>query len=215
MAMSFYFSEYLPCLFLSDKEKDMLGDLIILHPQWLIRVMRVIMELQPDQKTKDEYPKLTMKQISRLKDYGKADMQFLKVCWEEFISVTEEIGIEHLCLILQAYCLIHPVSSTSENGDDNGPNFIIPCKLPKEIKLDPLPNASFFSIKFDDFLPAEIYHRLICFASREAKPCMGLQNLYSSKKCQFRYLEGTHWIMEMDSEKHMLHFEVMYVQTAF
>ena len=99
--------------------------------------------------------------------------------------MTKEIGIEHLCLILQAYCLIYPVSSIPVRVEIrmHGPNFIIPCKLPKEIKLDSLADVSFLSIKFDDFLPAEIYHA--CFASRESDPPEDLSNVYSSNKCLF------------------------------
>ena len=194
----------------------MLGDLIILHPHWLIEIMTVIMELRPNQETEDRYPELQSAQILKLKEYGKADMGFLKICWEKFISVTEslEISIEHLCLILQAYCLIHPVSSSSENGDENAREFIIPCKLPKKIQLDPLVDASFFSIKFDDFLPAQIYHRLICFALRKSELPDHLSNEYSSNKCLFYDLKDTNWIMEMDCENHELRFEVMYVRSC-
>ena len=208
--------EYVPRLFLSGEELKLLEDLIIVRPHWLISIMTVIMELN----TKDRNQNLTTAQISQLEKTGLADLELLEVCWERFISVTKsssdyKIEIKHLCLILQAYCLVYPVSASSEN---NCSKFIIPCKLPEVLTNQPqLPGCSCFGFDFRGFLPAEVYHRLICLASRQAKPACksgtkDLQNLYSSKKCVFRFLEGTHWIMEMDSENHMLHFKVMYVE---
>ena len=202
-------AEYLPRLFLSGEELKLLEDLIIVRPHWLISIMTVIMEL----KTKHRNEMLTTAQISQLEKTGVADLELLEVCWGTFIPTAKsssdfKIEIEHLCLILQAYCLVYPVSAASENCS----RFIIPCKLPEVLtNQPPLPGCSCFGFDFRGFLPAEIYHRLICLASRQANPPKGFSNLYSSKKCHFRNLEGTHWIMEMDSEKHMLNFEVMYV----
>ena len=210
MVVLLFFAECLPRLFLSGEELTMLKDLIIVRPHWLISIMTVIMEL----KTKHRNQNLTTAQVSQLEKAGLADLELLEVCWEKFISTPKsssdvKIEIKHLCLILQAYCLVYPVSAPIEEGKKSCSKFIIPCKLPDLLTSQPqLPGSSCFGFDFRGFLPAEIYHRLICLASRQAKPPKGFSNLYSSKKCYFRNLEGTHWIMEMDSEKHMLNFEV-------
>lgn len=176
--------------------------------------------------------RLTQEQIQRLETTGKADLEVLGVCWEKFVSSPEstsefKVTLNHLCLILQSYCLIYPVPSSTESRAENNSNstdssdpvevnsrtFIIPCKLPEQFE-DPkkqckLRNFISFIFNFIDFLPAEIYHRLICLASRDSKPPSGYKNKFSGRKCFIRNLFDTHWVMELDSDQHKLCFQVM------
>ena len=177
-----HFPEYLSRLFLSDEQCEELLNLVILNPDWLISVMRVIMELNKVEGLKQE-------QIMQLESKGTADLDLLSVCWKEFLTASDSasdfrIDIHHLCLILQAYCLIYPV--TINNSDSVQSKFIIPCKLPKTLEEEcSLPNPSTFVFDFEGFLLEEIYHRLICLVSRAARPPRRRKNLYSWKKCKF------------------------------
>lgn len=190
-------------------------DLIVLSPQWLMSVMHPIMELSTD---KDE-SELSGEQEQLLERNGEVDLEVLKKCWKKFVS-DNVMEIHHLCLILQAYCLIYPVHSITDDGDDDGDDdlkYIVPCKLPPKI-IDIATchwshDAPQFSFCFDfkQFLPAEIYHRLICLATRDANPPTRRQkHKYSSNKCFFYNLEGTDWVMEMELNKQQLKIKVMY-----
>ena len=200
----------------TEQQKELV-DLIILRPDWLISVMKVIMEL----KLSNDVPGVQQKLVSKLAKTGEADIKLLKVCWEkEELLSPPKIDIHHLCLILQAYCLIYPIlsivdsdtNSNSEPAKSTTSSYIIPCKLPPEYK-DPrnrkLVDPFTFVFDFIDFLPDEIYHRLICLGLKHAKPPRGYPNVFSSKKCFFQNLKDTNWIMEIDAEKHKLRFSVM------
>lgn len=214
-------TEYLPRLFVSEYEYKELCDLIVLRPEWLISVMKVIMELSPSKKILGVESEL----VSYLDKTGEADLDLLTACWKDRISPPESapesrIDIHHLCLILQAYCLIYPVPSDSsgsnsdsvpaELGRSKKSKYIIPCKLPEKIDGECLlPGSSTFVFDFERFLPAEIYHRLICLAARKSNPSRGSPNLYSSKKCFFQEFSDTNWIMEMDPDRHRINFSMM------
>lgn len=183
----------------------------MLDPDWLIRVMRVIMELDYD------VPGLRGEQTRDLNIYGVADLEVLEVCWKEFISAQSNIEIRHLCLMLQAYCLIYPVQTLTTISGKNVsiPRYIIPCKFPTEIEPDVMPKwvkkCATFYFDFDGFLPDEIYHRLVCLASSEAKPPPKKHDhqRYSSKICIFYRLLDTNWVIEMERHEQRLKIGVI------
>ena len=112
--------ERLSRLFLKEKECQQLQNFIVLRPQWLMSVMKVIIELDLDNKED-----LTGDQVRCLVKDGIADSKLLGTCWEKYISSgpgspelepSSCFQLHHLCLILQAYCLIYPI--TDDATDD-------------------------------------------------------------------------------------------------
>ena len=165
---------------------------------------------------------LKQSQIQILKEEGIADLEVLEECWKQFMSVPgspPDIEIRHLCLILQAYCLIYPVpqspastSTSEEPQEEKVQKYIIPCKLPKnfsEYRVPKITNWTTFFFEFEYFLPDEIYHRILCLASSEAKPPRKKCNIYSNKRCLYYGLFETNWIFEIEREKQRLKFMVM------
>ena len=199
--------EFLPRLFLKDDHLKELCDLIILYPQWLMTVMKDIVELKTDHGNKERL--LSNTQAQHLSD-GFADFGVFRIFWEEFVSSSDSLSaitVQHLCLIFQAYCLIYPVHSanacargiTAESAEQK---YIIPCKLPEQINNDrvckSIDNHFTFCFDFYEFLPDEIYHRLICLASEVCviKRKQIFHNCYSKRKCFFFNLLGTNWVIE-------------------
>ena len=213
----FYYSvEFLPRLFLSDECYKKLADLVVLTPQWLMKAMKVIMELT----IKDDVAELSTSQLQRLVLNGVADSEVLEACWKRFLpplTPSSGVSVHHLCLILQAYCLIYPVKFIklrAEAYDRNKQYYIIPCKLPEKIgDRDVMKEYSTFYFDFFKFLPDEIYYRLICIASNLCKTketqAQCFYNSYSIKSCFFYNLEDTNWLIEMEQENQRLKIMVL------
>ncbi len=194
-------------------------------------VMQVIMELTSEM----DYKHLEGSQVGNLERTGIASLEILETRWKKFLpSSPSDIELRHLCLILQAYCLIYPHhdvhgadttdttdtsdSTSATSGSDGGSQkkkedkkYIIPCKLPEDFQDPNWPNKETctFYFDFEQFLPVEIYHKLICLASTSAKPPYPYKNKYSYKKCSFYGLEKAHWVMEIDPYAHRLKIMVM------
>lgn len=206
-----FLAEYIPRLFLSDSEYEKLMDYVVLNPHWLMSMMKVIMELS----TKNNEAELSNEQILKLVEEGVADLEVLNTCWKKYIPSSESpsaIGIDHLCLIFQAYCLIHPISKPSD--EEGTRNFLIPCKLPDEIENSTIcriiESYTPFYFDFNEFLPDEIYHRLICLISTMAKPPQPeICNYYSKQRCFFSGIMGTNLITEKDEARQRLKIKVL------
>ena len=156
-------------------------------------------------------------QILQLKE-GFADSTVFKKIWEEFVSSPSAITVRHLCLIFQAYCLIYPVHSANACGRAAGSaeqKYIIPCKLPAEIENEHIckiiEHHSTFYFNFYEFLPDEIYHRLICLASQKCviKRKQRLHNCYSKRKCFFYNMLETNWVIEFHEGDQQLKIAVL------
>ena len=193
-------AEYLSNLFLGKEKEEkeaLVRDLravVVLDPDWLVKVMKVIMEL----KTTRKEPGVPSSLINELEMNGIADLKLLEHCWKKFVA-SPDVEMRHLCLMLQANCLIYPVQPTSGNSVQK---YIIPSKLPHDIDMSKyswVSGCATFYFDFRKFLPDEIYHKLICLASSEAKSPDS--NCYSSKCCVFYNLSGTNWVMEMEEDK--------------
>lgn len=210
--MTVIVAEYLPRLFLSDADYKELADLVLLDPRQLMSLMRVIMELN----TKKSNRNLNKNQINELEKYGRADKDLLRVCWEEFLpsaDPTTDIRIDHLILIFQAYCLIYPVQPAKSGGSGiKTQEYIIPSKLPAELSEEDKREINgrkkhytkIFFFDFCQFLPDEIYYRLICLFSSEATPHECLPHCYSRSQCFFSGLSGTNWIIDMEEKAQRL-----------
>ena len=181
-------------------------------------VMKDIVELKTDHGNKERL--LSNTQAQHLRD-GFADFGVFRIFWEEFVSSSDRpsaISVQHLCLIFQAYCLIYPVHSVNACGRTAGSaeqKYIIPCKLPEQINDDrvrkSIDNHSTFCFDFYEFLPDEIYHRLICLASEKCdiKRKQRVHNCYSKRKCFFFNLLDTNWVIEFHEGNQQLIISVL------
>ena len=207
--MNACFAEFLPRLFL-DKEADYkkLFHLIILDPTWLMTAMKGLMELGSNSA---EVGRLSTSQILKFKKDSIADFEVLSACWKLPVESLPEgsITVHQLCLIFQAYYLIFPVhcEGVSAAGQPESHKFIVPCKLPFTIQDDSIYQRSksyaTFFFDFYDFLPDEIYHRLICLAWKNSKPARGqvIVNRVSKRSCFFVNLENTNWLIEHEYQR--------------
>ncbi len=202
-----YYTDRLPRLFLKKVERNLIQDLVILHPHWLIEVMRAIVEITPATCNNQ----IASEHIRPLKR-GVACMELFKYILKDFISGS---SLNHLLLILRSYCLIFPLQPalSSPEGADGGasyPEYIVPCKLPDDLDdkdVDILEEkCCVFYYDFCQFLPDEIYHRLMCLASASSEP---QRRIFSKRRCVFHSLFGTYWIMEAEREMHRLKFTVL------
>ncbi len=215
------FIERLPRLFLKEEEeKKSIQHLVILHPHWLITVMKIIVEITPT----ICYEGIASEHIQPL-NRGVACMEIFKHFLKDFISGSSDITLDHLLLILRSYCLIFPLQPEPKalscpegaDGDDahgaSYSEYIVPCKLPKDPDdkdVDILEKeCCIFYFDFCQFLPDEIYHRLMCLASAASEPQPRQPNIFSKRRCVFHSLFGTYWIMEAEREMHRLKFTVL------
>ncbi|ORU95094.1 MAG: hypothetical protein A6F71_10540 [Cycloclasticus sp. symbiont of Poecilosclerida sp. M] len=210
-------TEFLPRLFLKNDDRKELCGLIILDPQWLMTLMKDIVELKTGNGNKEQLLDDNT-QVQQLKE-GFADLTVFKIIWEEFVASSSAITVRHLCLIFQAYCLIYPVHSVDACGITAGSDeqkYIIPCKLPDRIndehicKIIENHDATFY-FDFYEFLPDEIYHRLICLASEKCviKRKQRLHNCYSKNKCFFFNLFETNWVIKFQEGNQQLVIAVL------
>lgn len=191
--------EHASQLFLKSQQ---LADLVILHPQWLMSMMKIIMELTM---TNSEI-KVDRIKIQTLERDGIADEELLKECWK----MTTELCIDQICSIFQAYCLIHPIPSKEHEIK----KYIIPSKLPKELtntrnqervdRISKCCNTIYFD--FRQFLPDEIYYRLICLLLANSCPSKDSYNCYSKKLCLFYNIFETNWIVEHEENTKRIKF---------
>ena len=177
-------AEFLPRLFL-DKEEDFkeLCHLMILDPTWLMTAMKDVVELgsKSAEEVESEVGRLSTSQVLKFERDSIADLEVFSVCWKLPVESLPEgfISVRQLCLIFQAYCLIVPVhcEGVSTADQPESQKFIVPCKLPFTIQDDNVYQLSksyaTFFFDFYDFLPDEIYHRLICLAWKNSKPARG------------------------------------------
>jgi hypothetical protein len=199
MIASLIFPEYLSGLFLEKEEKALVQELkalVVLDPDLLVDTMRVVMELKTTRKV--ELKEVQASLIRELEVTGIADLKLLGCCWRRDFTFTPAFEMHHLCLMLQASCLIYPVQPVSGNPQ----KYIIPSKLPNTADTEApgwVCRCATFYFDFNKFLPDEIYHRLICLASSEA--IASEKNCYSSKCCIFCELEGTNWVLEVEGDK--------------
>lgn len=222
-----------PTLFLNEEERTQLTDLVILDPAWLIKVMKVIFEMD------ESYKGVPLELIIKLINKGVASSTLLRQCWIQFTDSTSSLSFRQLCLMLQANCLIYPVrnlpgvertesdpvpssnpppspptrSLTSQDADKEEEFYLVPCRLPDKCKTpvsDKLPWITFY-FDFHKFLPKEIYHRFICLllAASQSKGSRLRRNVYTSTYCVFYNIDGCHWKIELEANLHRLKVSIV------
>lgn len=210
-----YYTEFLPRPFLKNCSQELL-DLVVLAPQWLMIVMKAIIELS----IRNDVVDLTINQLEKLVVDGIADFEVFEACWKRFVPATKSpsginIEVHHLCQIFQAHCLIYPLQSIAVHESDQqvhqSSKYIIPCKLPDSIHdrkvFRMIKHFSTLYVDFRQFLPDEIYHRLIiCLISAKnevGQDCI-LHNHYSKRSCFFFDVQDTNWFIELEPENQRL-----------
>ena len=216
--MSLYV-ERLPTLFLPDEnDRQLLQNLVILEPAWLISVMKVIMELS---RTSQGDRRL----IIKLDDTGIASESLLREKWADFYSESESGPSFHqLCLTLQAYCLIFPLKGfqseiepaleqlSSANGQTTK-CFLVPSKMPEKAEEDEIDSDVpwvVFYFDFEKFLPEDIYHRLICImlACAEDHTSEEVMPKFSKSWSCFYSIDESHWKFEYQRKLHRLRVSI-------
>ena len=107
-------SEFLPRLFISEAEHAELANLVILDPSWLIHVMKNVVELDYRSPIKGEY-------IHYLHVTGVAFVDLLKKAWSDYLRDPIDHSFHLLCLVLQAQCLIHPITVSLQSEPQTSP----------------------------------------------------------------------------------------------
>ena len=150
--------------------------------------------------------RLETDQVLMFKKDSVADLKVFTACWKHSVESLPKgsITVHQLCLIFQAYCLIFPVQCEGPESQ----KFIVPCKLPFTIREDDdiyklSESYATFFFDFYDFLPDEIYHRLICLAWKNSKTVREQENVSKISKtaCYFVNLEKTNWLIEHEYQQ--------------
>ena len=190
-------------------------DKVIIHPLWLITVMRKIVELDYSKDREGVRPA----SLQDLSVYGIADKHLLEKCWKQELEACGNLKLNHLCFVLQAYCLIFPIESKSpeeqpgqSESTDCSQRYLIPCKLPLTVDVSRLSDDySLFDFKiyfdFEKFLPAEVYHRFVCrlimLADREDS-----KNVFTQAECIIHHVKGWDWWVEHKALSHTLEISI-------
>ena len=162
--------------------------------------MKEVVEL--GSKNAEVCERLRTDQVLTFKKDSIADLDVFSACWKLSVESLPKgsITVHQLCLIFQAYCLIFPVQceGVSAAGQPESQKFNVPCKLPFTIQDDDdvyklSESYATFFFDFYDFLPDEIYHRLICLAWKNSKTVREQENVnkLSKSACYFVNLEKT------------------------
>ena len=212
-------------LFLTKEEKEELSDKVVIRPQWLISIMKEVMKLKKD----GNHEGIDKRLVVNLCDTGKAHMELLQMCWEKHLTDTNAVTIRHLCLLLQAHCLIFPLSktgngtcslsesdstaSTATEGESTIESsgcrlYLIPSKLPDQASKSKIPEDSWFTFyfDFDGFLPAEIYHKLLCklLVKSQSRDC----DRFSKNECMMCIEDGM-WRVQYKNFDHRMEVSVV------
>lgn len=192
-------------LFISKEEADMISDLVIINPKWLIGIMQIIVEL------KDNCPLISGREQTKLK-HGEVSLDVLKKLWgdsENGIPETKTVDPEKLAIVLQAYCLIH--SCNSETSDTKC--FITPSMLPSDLSNDKkqkLEHSDWidFYFDFEKFLPVEVFHRLVCMLMAEVHKSDFHKCNLSQSLCSFPRICHCIWKVELKNLEHKIKVSV-------
>ena len=193
----------LPTLFLSEDEKAILHNAIILDPQWLAEIMTELMKVKFGSKHNAQ-------NIRQLLNHGLAKQDFLKSLWDDYLDKStqesQERSFQQLCLFLQAFCLIIPTSSVNITTNQET-LYLIPCKLQgkDEPPESPPNNEEWVKFYFDfmGYLPAVIFHRFFCLLARDTVDQTRDLNTFQYNHCSLWMQWGTLWV-KMLREENML-----------
>ena len=176
--------------------------------------MKIVMEL------KDGDPRFSGEDLVDLKETGIASATLLRDSWKDYLDT--DVSFEKLCLMLQAYCLIFPIrdvagSPNQLQSDDHEAlprfaqeadttKFLVPSMLP-DVKLEDFSCYNYtFYFDFQEFLPAEVFHRFVCLMLARQSP---EDPQLSANCCQFYEVEGSDWQLEKVETGHVLPVSVV------
>ena len=165
--------------------------------------MRKILELDWNEQFHGNIPNAFLQELS---SHGIADRRLLKERWLDELDTCEILIFDHLCLILQAYCLIFPIhSQDKEESTECSEKYLIPCKWPTSVVSKEEYALYDFKVTFDfkKFLPSEVYYRLVCWllmsAEREDN-----ENVFSQKESIIHDVKDCDWRIEHKATEHVL-----------
>ena len=212
----------LPSLYLNEEEKKTLDGLILLDPTWLMKMMRVVIELRPGT---GSLPNDEMKAFG---ETGCAKASLLKSCWKEL----PDDAFHKLCLMLQSFCLLFPLPFhespemppvMSTEGDAE-PSQVTDCRqseeqtsskpetvylIPSKLCVAPQPttesiNKAFnftFVFDFHGFLPVEVYHRLLCLMLKNQICDSKTKGTFTAEYFQVYGVHNCNWMVQMVDSK--------------
>ena len=180
------------------------------------------------------------KLIRELSETGVASSDLLKEAWSGYLREPIEQSFRQMRLILQAEAVIHPIRIIPESALEQSPSesvskleaqppsknpttseaatadekleYLVPCKLPEEIKKPPAktPRWIVFYFDFKKFLSEEIYHRLLCLMLAVSQRKKSFDKPYLSQTmCLFKRIDKIDWCIEFEREKHRLKISVL------
>lgn len=168
-----------------------LQGMVLIEPQWLADVMKVLMNIDRDKGSKgfsSEFKKNENRlALNQLEKNGIADANLvLFPLWEKFHNGSKEV-FQQICLLLAAYGLIIPVKSS--------PAYFIPCKLPTDENLDVVATSSCnkINVKFKDgFVPPFILHHMM-FTMYQEIQCDNMKHQFLASQCFMEYVKDCQW----------------------
>ena len=206
---------------------------MLLDPTWLIHMMVNVVEL-------NYRSSIEGKHMNQLRETGVASSDLLKEAWFEYLREPIEQSFRQMCLMLQAEALIHPIriipkSALDQSPSESVPNletqlpstlpttsetaitdekleYLVPGKLPEEIKEGPVKCSRWTTFYFDfqKFLPEEIYHRLLCLMLAVTQTKKSFDKPYLSKNiCLFKNIDDCDWCVELERGYHRLKISVL------
>ncbi len=189
-------------MFISAPQFDKLKDLVIIYPRWMITIMKKIVELNH----KINYDNIFPSSLKSLGDLGIADKHLLQERWKE--EVTEKVKLDHICSIMQAYCLLIPIAvqckDAPESAENNIEKYLIPCKIPDIAMSEDAEHFDFSVLfDFDKFLPVVVYHRLISrlvLLARDSRQ----KHCFSKSECIIREVDDLEWWIKFKSPSYCL-----------
>lgn len=197
-----------------------MDNLILLDVAWLIKMMRIVMELQTG-----EGCKLTNEEIRDLETTGCAKAGLLRRCWN---ALNNDV-FHKLCLILQSFCLIFPlpvdevpalqqsastakyeegihsskvldqIQSGGQTSSKPETVYLIPSKLCFKDINGTLKDSFEISFVFDfhGFLPVEVYHRLLCLMLKKQSLGPKPKGEFTARYFVIKGLHKCNWLVEM------------------
>ena len=199
-------AEYLPSLFLKEDQREQLADKVIVSPRWMIKIMRKIVELDWIEEFHDDIQNAFLQELSC---QGIADRHLLKERWSDELETCEILSFSHLCLILQAYCLIFPIHSQDKvkESAECSEKYLIPCKFPlRPTSVVSEEEYALYDFKvtfdFEKFLPSEVYHRLVCCLLMSAE--REDNNVFSQEESIIHDVRDCDWRVEHKATEHVL-----------
>ncbi|XP_071941111.1 uncharacterized protein [Antedon mediterranea] len=138
-----------------------LNDIIIIIPQWLIFIFKLVITVKDPSK---QYAELRSS-WRKLDEEGLLEERLLRRIWEEFLEIFE--ALLELMQKFDLLCVKTP--STQITSIEGNRLFYVPSLLKKDegdemVSLDKLTkskNTAVFYVDFDGFLPEGLYYRLV------------------------------------------------------